>query len=178
MDPLQKVHIFLILGSPEVDMVLQIWPLNIEKTITCLSLLAMLFLTQARTLSAFFALKAHCWLMFNLFSTRTPKSHSAELLFSHLAPSRTQHCPFLNTMIFLSVQLARQSRSTWMAAQPLGIQYWVVTPQHFCGVCKFVEVDLCPITRLLTKRLNSTGPSISPWGTHQLLTHLQLNFLL
>lgn len=69
-------------------MVLQIWPmLNTEKTITCLSLLAMLFLMQPRTWLAFFIVKAHLWLMFNLFSTRTPKSHSADLLSSHLAPS-------------------------------------------------------------------------------------------
>lgn len=129
--------------------------------------------------AGFLCMKAHCWLMFNSMSTRKPsKSHSTELLSSHLATTgtgRPWHCLLLNIMGFLSAQFSSLSRSISIAVQPFGVYYCVANPSSFC---KFAEGARCSITRLLTKRLNSTGLSISPWGTHQLVTCLQLNFVL
>lgn len=50
---------------------------------TSFSLLAMFFLIQPRMLLAFFAATAHCWVIFNFLSTKTPNSFSA-----FLVPSR------------------------------------------------------------------------------------------
>jgi len=44
----------------------------------------MLYLKQPIVLLAFFATTAYCWLMFNILSTRTPRSFSEKLLFSLL----------------------------------------------------------------------------------------------
>jgi len=56
---------------------------------TSLNLLATLFLMHPRMPLAFLATRAHCWLMVNLSSTRTPRSLSAELLSSRSAPACT-----------------------------------------------------------------------------------------
>ena len=45
-----------------------------KKTITSLDLLATLLLMHPRIPLAFLATRAHCWLMANLLSTRTPRS--------------------------------------------------------------------------------------------------------
>ena len=47
---------------------------------TSLDLLATLLLMHPRMPLAFLAARAHCWLMVNLSSTRTPRSLSAQLL--------------------------------------------------------------------------------------------------
>ena len=71
-----------------------------------------------RILLAFLAARAHCWLMVNLSSTRTPRSLSAELLSSRSTPRlywwmglflprcRTLHLSLLNLFRFLSAQLS------------------------------------------------------------------------
>jgi len=68
LDSLQ--HVSLVLGSPELDPAFQ-----------------MLFLKHARVLLPLFATRAHCSLMFNLVSTRSPGSFTAKLLSSWSAPS-------------------------------------------------------------------------------------------
>ncbi|CAM9602800.1 unnamed protein product, partial [Bubo scandiacus] len=55
--------------------------------ITSLSLLATLFLIQARMPLAFLATWAHCWLMFSRLSVNTPRSLSDWQLSSHSSPS-------------------------------------------------------------------------------------------
>ena len=54
--------------------------------ITSLDLLATLFIMHPRIPLAFLAIGAHCWLMANLLSTRTPRSYSTELLSSRSSP--------------------------------------------------------------------------------------------
>ena len=89
--------------------------------ITFLCLLATL-LTQPMMLLAFRA-RARCWLMFNLVSTRTPRSYSAKLLSSWMAHStyccvglslprcRTWHFCLLHFLRLLSAQFSSLSRS-------------------------------------------------------------------
>jgi len=48
---------------------------------------------------AFLAARAHCWLMVNLSSTRTPRSLSAELLYSYGQRSETFRLWWLNSLI-------------------------------------------------------------------------------
>ena len=86
-----------------------------SQRITSLDLLSMLSLMHPRKRLDFLATRAHCWLMANPLSPRTPGSFSAELLFSRSAPllihavisSRrsTQRLPLLNPIRFLSVQI-------------------------------------------------------------------------
>jgi len=152
-----------------------------RKRITCLNLLAVLFLMQPRMLLAFFAVRTHCWLMFNLLSTRTSKSHSAELLSSHLASSMhwqnlalpfVKHheiplCPILQPV---QVHL-NGSTTTWCIVLCSNSS----PSLYHLQICRDA---LCPITSFLTKRLNCNSLSISPWGTGQLVTCLQVNFVL
>lgn len=57
--------------------------------ITSLDLLAVLCLMHSRIPLAFFAARAHCCLMFNSVSTRTPISFSAKLLSASWPPPCT-----------------------------------------------------------------------------------------
>ena len=120
---------------------------------------------------AFLTARAHCWLINNLSSTRTPKSLSTELLSSRSAPSlywcmrlflprcRTLHLPFLNFIRFLSAQLSSVSRCRWMAAQPCDVS---TTPLSFVLSANLLRVHCNSSSRSLMKTLNKTGPSTDP----------------
>ena len=132
---------------------------------------------------AFLAARAHCWLIVNLSSTRTPRFLSAELLSSRSIPSlywcmglflprcRTLHLPLLNLIRFLSAQLSSLSRCHWMAAQPA---WCIYHSSQFCVISKLGEVHSNSSSRSLMNKLNKTGPSTDPWGT-PLVTSLQLD---
>ena len=91
--------------------------------ITSLELLAALLLIQLKMLLASFAARAHCWLMFNLLSTRNSRSFSAELLPRQSASSLycctglfqprcgTWHLFLSNIMKYLSAHFSSLSRS-------------------------------------------------------------------
>ena len=132
---------------------------------------------------AFLAARAHCWLMVNLLSTRTPRSLSTELLSSRSTPSlywcmglflprcRTLNFPLLNLIRFLSAQLSSLSRSRSKAAQPSGVS---TTPLSLVSSANLLRVHSNASSRSLMKKLNKTGPSTDPWGT-SLVTSLQLD---
>ncbi|KAK4810782.1 hypothetical protein QYF61_008754, partial [Mycteria americana] len=127
--------------------------------ITSLDLLAILCLMQPRIPLAL-AARAHCWLMFNLVSTRTPRSFSARLLSSWVAPSiywclglflpkcRTWHFPWLNCMRFLSAHFSSLLRSLWVAARPSGIS---ASPPSFGVISKLAEGTLCPSIHIINE---------------------------
>ena len=64
--------------------------------------LAMLLLMYPRILLAFFSTRAHCRLLVSLLSSRTPKSFSAKLLSSQLAPARTDAYARHGSLFFVS----------------------------------------------------------------------------
>ena len=76
---------------------------------------------------AFLAVRAHCWLMVNLSSTRTPRSLSSELLSSRSALTlywcmglflprcRTLHLPLLNTTPNTHTAIHSKLHQTWKA---------------------------------------------------------------
>ena len=131
-----------------------------------------LLLMHPRIPLAFLAARAHCWLMVNLSSTRTPRSLSAELLSSRSTPSlywcmglflprcRTVHLPLLNLIRFLSAQLSSLSRSRWLAAQPASVS---TTPPSFVSSANLLRVHSNSSSRSLMKKLNKTGPITDPW---------------
>lgn len=87
-----------------------------------------------------------------------------------LTQYKTLHLPLLNFMRFLSAQFSSLSRSLWAAAQPTGV---TATPPGFVSSVNLLKHHSAPSSRSLTKKLNSTRPSISPWGI-PLLTRFQL----
>jgi len=111
---------------------------------------------------AFLASRAHCWLMVNLSSTRTPRSLSSELLSSRSTPSlywciglflprcRTLHLPLLNLIRFLSAQTSSLSRSRCMAAQPSGAS---TTPPSLESLANLLRVHSNSSSRSLMKKL-------------------------
>lgn len=72
LDPLQYVHVCLVLRSPELDPGLKDCLTSAEQRARTISLdlQATSFLMQPRTLLVFLAARAHCWLIVN-FSART-----------------------------------------------------------------------------------------------------------
>ena len=122
----------------------------------------------------FLAARAHCWLMVNLSSTRTPRSLSAEMLSSRSTPSlywcmglflptcRTLHLPLLNLIRFQSAELSSLSRSRWTTAQPSGVS---TTPPSLVSSANLLRVHSSSSSRSLMKKLNKTGPSTDSWGT-------------
>jgi len=103
------------------------------RRITSLSLLTIIYLMQPRILLASFATRAHCWIMVKLVSIRTPRSFSAKLFSSWVAPSvyccmglflprcRTLHFPWLSLRRFPSAHFSSLLTSLWVAAQHSGI---------------------------------------------------------
>ena len=97
------------------------WPH--QNRVEGLDLLAMFLLMHPRISFDFLATRAHCWLMANLLSIRTPRSFSAEIFSSRstlslywymwlfLSRCGILHLPFLNLISSLSVQLSRLSMS-------------------------------------------------------------------
>jgi len=132
---------------------------------------------------AFLETRAHCWIMVNLSSTRTPRSLSTELLSRRSAPilysymrlclprCRTLHLPLLNFIRLFSTHLSSLSRSCWMAAQPSGVS---ATHPTFVSSANLLRVRFILSSRSLMSKLNKTGPSTDPWGT-PLVTGLQLD---
>ena len=118
---------------------------------------------------AFLAGRAHCWLMVNLSSTRTPRSLSAELLSSRSTPSlywcmalflprcRTLHLPLLNLIRFLFAQLSSLSRSHWTAAQPSGISTTSPSFQSSANLLR-VHSNSSPQGPFLPGRFLATSP--------------------
>jgi len=73
----------------------------------------MLFIRQPRMLSAFFAIRAHRWLMFNLLSTKTSKAFFCKMEFpleweiQVLDSFQTCHCyDFLYTCLYITDPLS------------------------------------------------------------------------
>ncbi|KAK4807440.1 hypothetical protein QYF61_001991 [Mycteria americana] len=89
LDPLQQLHVLLVLRTPELDAVLQGGLTRAEQRgrIPSLDLLATLLWMQPRMLLAFWAASAHCRLMSSLSSISTPKSFSTGLLSIPSSPS-------------------------------------------------------------------------------------------
>lgn len=75
------VLVSLVMGSPELNTVLQVWAYQgwLEMKITSLELLVIFCLMQPRIPLDFLVARAHCWLRFNLVSSGTPRSSSAGL---------------------------------------------------------------------------------------------------
>ena len=68
LDPLQKLHIFPVLRSPELDAVLHMGPHKgrVERDNPLFALLAAPVLMEPRILLTFQAPSAHCWLSFSV----------------------------------------------------------------------------------------------------------------
>lgn len=73
----KNMHSSLVLNFPKMDMVPSLIPRQ-RGNIICFSLLATILLTHSRILLALFEARAHCYLMFNLVSTRIWISFSSE----------------------------------------------------------------------------------------------------
>ncbi|XP_068788224.1 uncharacterized protein [Struthio camelus] len=183
LDSLQQCHVPLVLGSPELDTVLQVRLHQERGRITSLDLLPTLCLMHPRRPLAFLATRAHCCLMLHLLSTGTPRSFFMELLSSRSTPSlywcmglflprcRTLHLPLLNFRRVLSAQLSSLSRSLGMAAQSSGVS---APPPSSVSAANLLRVHSVPSSRSLMNTLNKSGPRTDPWGT-PLATGLQLD---
>ena len=122
--------------------------------------------------------------MFNLLSTRTPRSFSSKLFPNWVATSmhwclglffstwRTLHCSWLKFMRFLSAHFSSLFMSLGMAAWPSGIS---ATLPSFVSPANLLRVH-CPVIQVVNEDLNRTGPSVDPWGT-LLVTGLQQDFI-
>ena len=117
LDLLQKLHIFLVLGAPDLDAVLQLGPHKgrVRGTITSLTPLATLLLMEPSTSLAFQAASVYCWFMLSFSSVRTPKSFSAALLLRSSSPSLYTylglHRPRCKTLNFALLNLTRFTRA-------------------------------------------------------------------
>lgn len=138
---------------------------------------------QYRMPLAIYAMKAHCWFLFNLCSFSASGPFSTKILFRLSATGiywltrlfLTRNFPenlhfTFDEFEFLPVQLS--SLSLWMASHPLS-----ATPSSFGLSAKLLRVHAVTLSELLMKKLNSADLSINPWCT-LLVTGLQINFIL
>lgn len=139
--------------------------------ITSLCPLATLFLMQSRRLLAFFATKAHCWLVVKSLSTRTPRSFCTKLLSIQSVPSAcccivlflpscwTCHFFLLNFMILLSAHFCTLPRFLWRAMYPSHLPLTplsFVLPKNLPSVCSVLPGH---------QWRSLIGPNINPCGT-------------
>lgn len=140
----------------------------LSRRMTCLSLLAALLLMQPRSLWMFFAAKAHCWLIFNMLSTRTsvPLLQSCCIAVCWL-PTCTGpvsfpgaglgiYFPLLNFMRLLLVCFSSVSGSLWSGVS--------TTPPSFVSPANMLRVQSDPSPRSLTEVLKRLD-EYQPWST-------------
>lgn len=140
---------FLVLGSPALETVLQVCVSSAEQwgKNTSLDLLAVFFLMHPRLLLSFFAARAHCWLMFNSVSSRTP-GPSLERWFLaewHLPPClwlcvprcRSSNFYFLNFLIFLLAHFFNLQRCLWIMVHLSGV---LTLPSSFVSPVNLLRV--------------------------------------
>ena len=158
LNSLQYAHVSLLLGSPALDPAFQVWPhhCGVEGKDPLLWPGGNSPPNSAQDTKRFFDTRAHCWLMFNMVSTRTSSSFSAKLLSSWSAPSicwcmglflarcRTLHFSLLNFMRFLSANFSSLQRSLWMAAWPSGTS---ATPLSLVSSADLPRVHSAPSSR-------------------------------
>lgn len=143
-----SISVFSCSGKPRAGSpVLSRW-------MTCLSLLAVLFLMQPGSLWMFFAAKAQCWLTFNMLFTRTsvpflqscciavcwlPTCTGAWPYF--LPGCRTWHFPLLNFMRLMLVHFSSVAGSLWSGVS--------TTPPGFVSPANSLRVQSDPSSRSL-----------------------------
>jgi len=128
LDYLKHVHIFLVLGSPDLDTVLQVEPYQCwARRMDHLPRPAGNALSNAAQEAVTFATRTLCLLMANLVSIRTLRS-SGKLLTASLSSACTVawgysspdfSFPFTELWDAFSEQFFSLSRSVWMVCQPL-----------------------------------------------------------
>lgn len=178
--PFQLVHIYFVQQGTKLYTAFHMAPDKRWVEWDTLSLLVMIFLMQLRILLALFAAESDWLLIWNLLSTRTPRSLSTELLSSGWIPAcavllgyhrcRTSHLSLLN-FIILAHPSSLSSSSRWLS-QSAHFLTWVCS-------AKFIRVHLMLSFKSLMKRLDSVETSIDPWGTTLWqVSHLQRSYLL
>ncbi|KAK4830007.1 hypothetical protein QYF61_008177 [Mycteria americana] len=136
---------------------------------------------QPRIPLAFFAVKAYCWLMFNLMSTKTPRSFSAKLLSSWVALAHTGACGcsssgaglfafLLNFMRFTPAHFSSLSRTLWVASHPSGIS---TTRPSFVSSASLLRVHVVPSSKLLMKMFKRFEHTIDP-GIHHDISNREI----
>ncbi|KAK4822069.1 hypothetical protein QYF61_009330 [Mycteria americana] len=175
LDPLQQLHVLLVLRAPELDAALQGGLTRAEQRgrTPSLALLATLRVMQPRTRLAFWAASTHCRLMSSFSSTGTPKSFSAGLLSIPSSPSlcRTLHLPLLDLMRFTQAHFSSLSRSLWMTSRPSAVS---TAPLSLVSSANLLRVHSISLSMSLMRILNRTGPSTDSRGT-PLVTDLHLD---
>ena len=148
LNSLQYLHISFVLGSPEMNTVLQVWPHQFWAEGKD-HLLITFPLMQSRIPFACFEARVCCWPMVLLLSTRTPWSFSAKLLSSWVTLSkywcmelflprcRTLKFSLLHFIRFLPAHFSNMLRPTGWHQNPLVYQPLlpVLCRQQTCWEC-------------------------------------------
>lgn len=175
---LQYFCIFPVLGSPELDPALQLWPHQCcpEGRDQPPGLLATLLVMQPKVPLTIFAARASCcneghiagwWSAAHTWEPPDPSgppgstSWSTSSLYWYLGWSSlvTRLCNLfiLRCMSFLPAHFSSLSRSLWMASQP----FWCICySSQFCLICKVV---FCPIILIINEEVTRCWPpTLSP----------------
>ena len=142
-------------------------------------MVVVLGLWYPRAQLALWAVRAHCWLAFNLQLGRTPRSFSVGLIFSVLvlslymlraAPSQVQNPALLleNSMQLVIAQLSSFSRSLCKASLPSRES---AAPPSLELSANVLGIPSSPASKSLTKTLKRIGPQMEPWGTPLVTGH-------
>lgn len=152
-DTLQSVHVFLVLGSPELNPALQMFLTTDDRAEGSPS--GNILLNKAQDAVCPYLPQGTSLAHVPLYPPGPPDPFSANLLLSWLALSlsccmglftprpRTRHLPLLSWLMFLSAQFSSMLRSLWIAAHCFGVS---TTPPHF--VCKLAENALCTLIQV------------------------------
>jgi len=167
LDSLQHVHVFIVLGNPELDTALQLssqW-CRVDRKNHLSQQLTTPLLTQP-TMPQAFVMRAHCW----------PRSFSVKLLSRQLASStywcmelllsrcRTPHFPLLHFFRFMLATFSSQK-----------VPHTSTTPPRLLSSENLLRVQSALSPRFLKKILTSTSPSVK-LRCKPLVTGLQPDF--
>lgn len=111
---------------------------------------------------ALFATRAHCWLMFNLLSTKLYKSFSVELLssLSWCMGLSTRRCPDLciSPAEFHKAHVGPVLQSVQVPLNGSTAIWCANHSSQFCTICTFAEGALCPIFHIANKDVKQHWP--------------------
>ena len=149
-----------------------------------LDLLAMLFLMQPKTLLAFFAARAHCWLMFNFWCPPGPQGPFLPSCFPAGCPHHTLvHgvvLPQVQDLAFPLVELQEVPVSLFLPPLPMPLNGSTTACcinhySQFCIICRLAEGTLCPIVQVIYEDVKQCQSYYQPQSP--LVNGFQLNFI-
>lgn len=169
------MSVTLPLGNPGLGIEVLLCFISEKDRITSPDLLKMLFLTETRMVLVFLVTKAHCWLLFNFMTTRTPSESCFPVTrLQNITDPLTYSSTDARVCVFASLNFVRLLFAYFSNLSSGSTTVWCFS--QFCIITNLLRLCSVPSSSSLMTMFNSTGSRTDPWGT-LLMTGCWLDFM-